>query len=413
MPDEELEPGLPEPEEEIPEEEKAPSPKGGGVDVGDVKRYYDEAKKLSQKGKEAPRKEAPPPAGGQPSPTSSAATPGGAEAAERMGAGPVGAKPPEKPGGLLSRFFGKGKGAGEGAKEAGKQAGKQAGKEAAKDVGKAAAKTAAKEGAKVGAKAAATAGTEAGLAATGVGAPVAAAMFAADLANRAKNYLVGVIKNPGDHKLFIITALALIWFPAILIFGTGICGFDGCYGGSPLDSAQAGDAAMFSLNITDGMTFPVQVNKDFKIPPEGDGHGFGGRRANGARKHAGIDLVVGTGQPVYAIKDGTVVNVLSPKWCSYCPSNNAAVFIDHGEYVVNYGEVWPVYVKQGDAVKAGQKIGEVSGTTMLHFEMYPPGTTVNSNWVFDQKTQSYFWNRTPAMNPTEFLKRLKKKVYEQ
>lgn len=104
---------------------------------------------------------------------------------------------------------------------------------------------------------------------------------------------------------------------------------------------------------------------------------FGAPRNNG-RLHAGIDIypAVGAGAPVYAMKSGTVI-LAEPFYTRYTGEVTYGLMVDHGDFVVNYGEVQQPSLRAGDTVQCGQLIGYISGTRQLHLEMYTPGTT---NW---------------------------------
>ncbi len=115
----------------------------------------------------------------------------------------------------------------------------------------------------------------------------------------------------------------------------------------------------------------------------------GGKNGKPRRNHAGIDLFAHPGDAVLAVADGVVTAVQSFHLGSW------AVFVDHGQVVVMYGEVdrrsWSrLGVAVGSSVKAGQPIAEVAcmardengacTSHMLHVETYAPGTTQNHRW---------------------------------
>ena len=115
----------------------------------------------------------------------------------------------------------------------------------------------------------------------------------------------------------------------------------------------------------------------------------GGRNGKPARNHAGIDLFAYAGDPVVAMADGVVTAVQSFHLGSW------AVFVEHGDVVVMYGEVearsWrSLGVSVGSTVRAGQPIAAVAcmvrgeqgecTSHMLHLETYGPGTTHNQRW---------------------------------
>jgi murein DD-endopeptidase MepM/ murein hydrolase activator NlpD len=115
---------------------------------------------------------------------------------------------------------------------------------------------------------------------------------------------------------------------------------------------------------------------------------FGSVRDGGARNHAGVDLYCYAGDAVLAMSSGQILAVQSFHLGSW------SVFVDHGPFVVMYGEVkkssWSAAgLAVGDTVVAGQKIAEVAcmvqnedGCTshMLHLETYKSGTTRNYSW---------------------------------
>lgn len=142
-----------------------------------------------------------------------------------------------------------------------------------------------------------------------------------------------------------------------------------------------------------GKYFPIQGYDKSKIPPSSSA-AFGASRDSGSRHHAGVDLYANAGTPVYAVADGKVVNI----YTFY--EGSQALIVDHGDYVINYGEVIPT-VSVGSKVKAGQVIANVanlSGQDMLHFELYSPGVTQNLQWYQAKPAQ--------LQDPTNFLKSL-------
>lgn len=88
---------------------------------------------------------------------------------------------------------------------------------------------------------------------------------------------------------------------------------------------------------------------------------FGNQRIlNGEKKnfHNGVDIAAPAGTPVYAMADGIVL--LSADTFYYAGNN---ILIDHGDGLNSfYLHLRKKFVKTGDFVKAGDKIGEV-GTT--------------------------------------------------
>lgn len=87
------------------------------------------------------------------------------------------------------------------------------------------------------------------------------------------------------------------------------------------------------------------------------------------RFHSGIDIAAPVGSPVMAVKDGTVQKL------GDSPELGKFVLIEHGQGNFSfYGELARLTVEEGQAVQAGQVIGEVGATGDipgggLHFEM--------------------------------------------
>jgi murein DD-endopeptidase MepM/ murein hydrolase activator NlpD len=134
-----------------------------------------------------------------------------------------------------------------------------------------------------------------------------------------------------------------------------------------------------------------------------DSRRFLANRNTGARHHVGIDLFCGAGDTVVACSAGTIVN-----FAHFFNSGGQQTFqllVNHGSAVINYGEVtdnsnqefgWKI----GDHVQAGQAIGRIGATNMLHFETYVPGTTVNQRWMVGGARPA------AVLNPTRLLLRL-------
>lgn len=173
------------------------------------------------------------------------------------------------------------------------------------------------------------------------------------------------------------------------------------------------------------------------IPGKGPNGGrcIGYNRGNGSRAHCGVDLCAKYGDVVVAVDDGAIVGFY------HYYKGTFALLVNHGSYVVNYGEVdrlslqkfglktpkfrdgtkqrgaitkvltgsdvgkygaeYPWLSSSGSTVQAGQKIaivGKMEKSSMLHFEMYSSGDTTQR------------WNGFPdgsppdrLLNPTNFL----------
>lgn len=129
--------------------------------------------------------------------------------------------------------------------------------------------------------------------------------------------------------------------------------------------------------------------------PEGQSHpgSFGAIRKNDI--HTGVDLYCEPEQEVVAVEDGEIVLIEnftgefasppSPWW-----NNTKAVFVEGQSGVVVYGEIRPSdSVQIGHKVKQGDLLGNVitvlkkdkgKPMTMLHIELYKPGTRESVVW---------------------------------
>lgn len=103
------------------------------------------------------------------------------------------------------------------------------------------------------------------------------------------------------------------------------------------------------------------------------------------RLHTGVDIASGYGAAIMAAGDGVVIYTAKPVQGQNTGGSGYGnhCIIDHGGgYTTLYGHCRYVYVKTGQKVKAGQKIGEVGSTgtstgSHLHFEVRKGGTPVN------------------------------------
>ena len=123
------------------------------------------------------------------------------------------------------------------------------------------------------------------------------------------------------------------------------------------------------------------------------------------RYHCGIDLFARRRDPVIACEDG-VVRKFAFFYKAKSGQDTCQLLIEHAGCVVNYGELMPdsdtrAGITVGARVRAGQVIGYVSDTDMLHFETYVPGTKTSHRW----------WKGTspprPLLNPTRYLLHVK------
>lgn len=159
--------------------------------------------------------------------------------------------------------------------------------------------------------------------------------------------------------------------------------------------------------IKEGLLFPF-----VKRPSES--YHSGALRFNssrGARRHAGCDLYAPVGTEVRAMADGVILQCYSFYW------HTDAVEVDHGDFIVRYGEVSPRSAKEqlamrGKEVKRGEVIGKVGqlikpdGTrhkdTMLHLELYNSNMSTSKSSLTDKK-RGPFQRRSDLVDPTATL----------
>jgi murein DD-endopeptidase MepM/ murein hydrolase activator NlpD len=140
--------------------------------------------------------------------------------------------------------------------------------------------------------------------------------------------------------------------------------------------------------------WPLLRDKLKKIPTASKGKDCSGRCVGarryiendftkGTRCHCGVDLYAAQGDPIGAIDDGTIVNMYKFYKTTW------AIFVNHGDYVINYGEVdyksiAKYELKIGGKIGAGNQIavvGKGDRDSMLHIEMWQPGTKQNMSWA--------------------------------
>lgn len=126
------------------------------------------------------------------------------------------------------------------------------------------------------------------------------------------------------------------------------------------------------IEMRDSMPPLVLPVKDFIFPQVG---ASAGNKINPFykvySKHDGLDFIIPSGTPVYAVADGTVVSVTRSK-----KGAGNVVAIDHGNgYVTKYAHLQEIHVRQGRRVEKGDKIGlsGMSGKAFaphLHYEVW-------------------------------------------
>lgn len=122
------------------------------------------------------------------------------------------------------------------------------------------------------------------------------------------------------------------------------------------------------------------------------GRVFGAARQG--RRHVGIDLFAAEGDEIVACESGVIVGL------QHFLGSTQAMFIqcDSG-IVINYGELrdlsWLNFnVRIGSRVSAGQPVGIVGSTGMLHLEIYRSGTVSNQRWPEDDPPPPDIFNPT-------------------
>lgn len=86
----------------------------------------------------------------------------------------------------------------------------------------------------------------------------------------------------------------------------------------------------------------------------------------------GITIAVPKDAEVSCVFDGVVAQI------SILPGYHQCILVQHGNYFTLYCKIKNVYVKHGDKVKTGQKLGTVdtiNGETTFHFEIWNDKTT--------------------------------------
>lgn len=160
--------------------------------------------------------------------------------------------------------------------------------------------------------------------------------------------------------------------------------------------------------VRDGLLFPLPIlaGQDYHTGQRR----FGANREKG-RRHAGCDLYAPLGTEVRAMADGVVLECRIFYW------ETDAVVIDHGGFIVRYGEVMPRSASEraqfvGKTVKRGEPIGKVGHLirpngipypqSMLHLEIYKSSKSVKGASLSDQSRPPYE-RRSDLIDPTATL----------
>ena len=107
------------------------------------------------------------------------------------------------------------------------------------------------------------------------------------------------------------------------------------------------------------------------------------------RHHDGLDIQAPTGRSVYATADGEIV------YAGMLGGYGKTVKIKHGEiYQTMYGHLNKIFVRVGQKVRKGEKIGVVGNTGIstvshLHYEIRKNGTPVDPLKLFSSERLTY------------------------
>ncbi|GGO30504.1 peptidoglycan-binding protein [Deinococcus humi] len=119
------------------------------------------------------------------------------------------------------------------------------------------------------------------------------------------------------------------------------------------------------------------------------------------RWHVGLDLYARAGDTVVACEAGRITE-FAFFYRARSGQRTYRLLVAHQGVVANYGEVTADSLTRhglsvGAPVRAGQPIGVVSDTNMLHFETYTPGTSRSFQWWPDRPRPENL------LNPTRYL----------
>lgn len=98
-------------------------------------------------------------------------------------------------------------------------------------------------------------------------------------------------------------------------------------------------------------------------------------------KNNGIDIAVAKENDVKCVYEGTVSRIIA------IPGYNKAVIVRHGKYLTVYANLVAVSVKNGDALKSKQAIGQIysndqDNSAILHFEIWEQNSKINPlDWL--------------------------------
>lgn len=157
-------------------------------------------------------------------------------------------------------------------------------------------------------------------------------------------------------------------------------------GASPAPRIETGSRASETFNLSKNFAankgrLPMPVTGAATIVS-----GFGAKRHsewNVTTNSNGVDIQGERGANIRSVFDGEVSKVFS------FPGSNTCVIVRHGDYYTFYANIYDLFVKQGDKVKAGQPLGRIytdpdTGVSRMHFQL---------------------WQKTSKLNPAPWLSR--------
>jgi len=160
------------------------------------------------------------------------------------------------------------------------------------------------------------------------------------------------------------------------------------------------------------MKFPLKNIIPF-IPEIGSPADFAHKRS--FYWHPGIDLWCESNVEVQAIEDGTVVHIENFTGCDANPpspwwNETWSILVEGSSGVIGYCELKPLpHIVVGSKIKEGNVIANIipvlkqnkgNGLSMLHLELYVPGTKHHVTWYHDEDQPK------ELLNPRQLLEQI-------
>ena len=171
--------------------------------------------------------------------------------------------------------------------------------------------------------------------------------------------------------------------------------------GGPAGAARIDQASFTASRETDCFVAQGAGTVRFPLPPGAhyvDNRNWGRRSGHWASWHTGTDLSASCGTPVLAATSGTVVVRTDQSWAGRWL---VQVSTGIGQLTTWYAHMRALSVSDGDAVAAGQQIGEVGDLgnatgCHLHFEVHPRGGS-----IYQDSVNPTSWLAQNVGRPTE------------